>query len=71
MTNCTCNSESCRIRSARGLLPFCRMSAPVAEKFAGFRSYAAAQAAKSPGQRIRCLNTYGDGKPKMFVLEGK
>jgi hypothetical protein len=70
VTALTCTCGRCpAVRLARGLAPFCQMSAPVRQAPAGFATYTQASEARQPSQRIRAVGGLGTGSPTRFVLE--
>jgi len=70
-TNCTCeNKEVCGKRIAHGLIPFCRMTAPVRVRPVNeFSNYPDAAAyARVAGGRVRRIGNLWDGGPRRLVV---
>jgi hypothetical protein len=64
---CKCGNQGCKVREARGLVPFCEMPRPESRPLPGFASYEEA-AKQANGRRIRSCGGILKGSAPRFVL---
>lgn len=56
---------------ARGLTPFCQMPAPAPTAPSGFSSFAAADAARNPGQSVVGVRSGVGHGPMRYIIRGR